>query len=102
MSQIEDMPRLIAIENGERLAATFSQSEINRRLGGVLDHAQENRLDAVLFTSYHNVNYHADFLYCAFGRSFGVLVTADNSTLISANIDGGQPWRRNPDNVVYT
>ncbi|MBT4016841.1 MAG: M24 family metallopeptidase [Alphaproteobacteria bacterium] len=96
------MPRLIAIENGERLAATFSQSEINRRLGGVLDHAQENRLDAVLFTSYHNVNYHADFLYCAFGRSFGVLVTADNSTLISANIDGGQPWRRNPDNVVYT
>jgi creatinase len=102
MSQIEDMPRLIAIENGERLAATFSQSEMDRRLNGVRGHAQENRLDAVLFTSYHNVNYHADFLYCAFGRSFGVLVTADNATLISANIDGGQPWRRNPDNVVYT
>jgi creatinase len=102
MSQIDDMPRLISIENGDRLTATFSQSEIDRRLNGVRAHAQENSLDAVLFTSYHNVNYHADFLYCAFGRSFGVLVTSENSTLISANIDGGQPWRRNPDNVVYT
>jgi creatinase len=102
MSQIDDMPRLINIENGERLPATFTDTEMNRRLEGVRQHMDEAQLDAVLFTSYHNVNYHADFLYCAFGRSFGVLVTTDRSTLISANIDGGQPWRRNPDNLVYT
>jgi len=102
MSLPEDMPRLIQIENGDRLASTFSQVEMKRRLDGVRAHMAEANLDAVLFTSYHNVNYHADFLYCAFGRSFGVLVTQDRSTLISANIDGGQPWRRNPDNVVYT
>ncbi len=102
MSNIDDMPRLITIDNGERLPATFSQAEMDRRLAGVRGHMAEVNLDAVLFTSYHNVNYHADFLYCAFGRPFGVVVTADDSTLISANIDGGQPGRRSPDNLVYT
>ncbi len=102
MSNIDDMPRLITIDNGERLPATFSPAEMDRRLAGVRDQMAEANLDAVLFTSYHNVNYHADFLYCAFGRPFGVVVTADDSTLISANIDGGQPGRRSPGNLVYT
>jgi creatinase len=97
-----EMPSLITIENGDRLPSTFSAAEMSRRVEGVRGHMAENNIDAVLFTSYHNVNYHADFLYCAFGRPFGVVVTADRSTLISANIDGGQPWRRNPDNLVYT
>jgi len=97
-----EMPSLITIENGDRLPSTFSAAELLRRIEGVRGHMAENDIDAVLFTSYHNVNYHADFLYCAFGRPFGVVVTGDRSTLISANIDGGQPWRRNPDNLVYT
>ena len=97
-----DMPSLITIDNGERLAATFSAAEMDRRLDGVRGHMAGHDIDAVLFTSYHNVNYHADFLYCSFGRAFGVVVTPDRTTLISANIDGGQPARRNPDNLVYT
>jgi len=97
-----DMPSLITIDNGERLAATFSAAEMARRLDGVRAHMAGHDIDAALFTSYHNVNYHADFLYCAFGRPFGVVVTPERATLISANIDGGQPARRNPDNVVYT
>jgi len=97
-----EMPSLITIENGDRLPSTFSAAEMSRRIEGVRGHMAENDIDAVLFTSYHNVNYHADFLYCAFGRPFGVVVTSERSTLISANIDGGQPWRRNPDNLVYT
>jgi len=48
-------------------------------------------LDCVLFTSYHNINYFADFLYCAFGRSYGLVIDADKATTVSANIDGGQP-----------
>jgi creatinase len=63
----------------------------------------ERGVDAALFTSYHNINYYSDFLYCAFGRNYGLVVTPDSATTISANIDGGQPWRRSfGDNVVYT
>ena len=65
--------------------------------------AREN-IDAVLFTSYHNINYYADFLYCSFGRKYGLVVTPKKVVSISANIDGGQPWRRTVGdyNVVYT
>jgi creatinase len=60
-------------------------------------------IDAALFTSYHNINYFSDFLYCYFGRSFGLIVTQDTHVTISANIDGGQPWRRSfGENLVYT
>jgi creatinase len=60
-------------------------------------------IDAALFTSIHNVNYFSDFLYCAFGRPYGLVVTQDDATTISANIDGGQPWRRSfRQNLVYT
>ena len=65
--------------------------------------AREN-IDAVLFTSYHNINYYADFLYCSFGRKYGLVVTPKKVVSITANIDGGQPWRRTVGdyNVVYT
>jgi creatinase len=63
----------------------------------------ENGIDFALFTSYQNINYYADFLYCQFGRNYGLVVLPDSATSISANIDGGQPWRRTfGDNVVYT
>lgn len=57
----------------------------------VRGHMQTLSLDCVLFTSYHNINYFADFLYCAFGRSYGLVIDADKATTVSANIDGGQP-----------
>ena len=64
----------------------------------------QNNIDAAVFTSYHNINYYADFLYCQFGRRYGLLVDHDRFTLISAGIDGGQPWRRTfgGRNITYT
>lgn len=60
-------------------------------------------LDAALFTSIHNINYFSDFLYCTFGRTYGLVVTANRAVTISANIDGGQPARRTfGDNLIYT
>ena len=58
----------------------------------------------MLFSSYHNINYYGDFLYCSFGRFYGLVVTQEKVVSISANIDGGQPWRRTVGdyNVVYT
>jgi len=51
-------------------------------------------IDAVLFTSMHNINYYADFIYCAFGQNYDCVITSDELTTISVNIDGGQPGRR--------
>jgi len=63
----------------------------------------EAKLDAALLTSYHNINYFADFLYCSFGRRYGLVVTDKKAITISAGIDGGQPYRRTfGDNVTYT
>src|SRR5690625_5042688 len=60
-------------------------------------------VDVALLTSYHNVKYYSDFLYTSFGRSYALIVTQDEAITVSANIDGGMPWRRSvDDNVVYT
>ena len=60
-------------------------------------------IDAILFTSIHNINYFTGFVYCSFGRAYGLVVSEDRATTISANIDGGQPWRQSVgDQLVYT
>ena len=98
-----EMPRLIEIQNGDRAPGTFSDAEMKRRLSSLRKLMAERSMDAALFTSYHNINYYSDFLYCAFGRPYGLVVTQDAATSISANIDGGQPWRRtHGENVVFT
>jgi creatinase len=90
--------------NGEPVKPTFSAAEMQRRLDAIRAHMASAGVDAALFTSYHNINYYADFLYCQFGRRYGFLVDHDIATSISAGIDGGQPWRRTfgGRNVTYT
>jgi creatinase len=98
-----DRPQIISLPNGEKVTPMFSPREMDRRLANLRALMAELDVDAVLFTSYHNVNYYADFLYCSFGRPYGLIVTADGQTSISANIDYGQPYRRTyGENVVYT
>ena len=97
------MEQLKTIQNGERVRPTFSASEMNRRLEALRAHMTERQIDVCLFTSYHNIHYYSDFLYCSFGRLYGLVVTQEGQTTISANIDGGQPWRRTfGDNIAYT
>ena len=97
------MEQLKRIQNGEKVRPTFSADEMNRRLAALRTHMAEKQIDACLFTSYHNINYFSDFLYCSFGRNYGLAVTQESQTTISANIDAGQPWRRTfGDNLVYT
>ena len=97
------MEQLKTIRNGEKVRPTFSAGEMTRRLAALRAHMAARQIDACLFTSYHNINYFSDFLYCSFGRAYGLVVTQEGQTTISANIDGGQPWRRSfGDNVAYT
>jgi creatinase len=98
-----DRPRTLRIENGPKAEPTYSPQEMSRRLERLRDYMVREGMDAALFTSFHTINYFTDFLYCAFGRSYGLVVTQDRSTTVSANIDGGQPWRQSfGDCLVYT
>jgi creatinase len=91
------------LPNGEKVTPMFSPGEMDRRLSALRGLMEELHLDGVLFTSYHNINYYGDFLYCSFGRPYGLIVTPDGQTSVSANIDYGQPHRRTyGDNIVYT
>jgi creatinase len=98
-----EMERLKRIANGERVRGTFSEAEMARRQAGLRRILGELDLHAAILTSYHNINYYSDFLYTRFGRRYALVVTADRVTSVSANIDGGQPWRRTAgDNLIYT
>ncbi|MBL1377640.1 M24 family metallopeptidase [Zobellella iuensis] len=98
------MPNTLSIPNGEKVRGMFSREEMLSRQQKLRQYMAANEVDAVLFTSYHNINYFSDFVYCRFGRDYGLAVTQDIHTTITANIDGGQPYRRNAlgDNLVYT
>ncbi|MCP4329090.1 MAG: M24 family metallopeptidase [Alphaproteobacteria bacterium] len=98
-----DMKDLKTIHNGDKVTPTFSAEEMAARLARLRAHMADADIDAVLFTSIHCINYYSDFLYCSFGRPYGLVVTQDKSTTLSANIDGGQPWRRTfGDNLIFT
>ena len=98
------MPKTLQIKNGEKVTPTFSAQEYANRQAKLRAYMARHGIDAAVFTSYHNINYYSDFLYCAFGRHYGLVVTQDKVVTISANIDGGQPWRRTvgTENIVYT
>ncbi len=97
------MENIIKIRNGEKPTPTFSAGEMASRQDKLRALMAKKNVDAVLFTSYHNINYYSDFLFCSFGRPYGLVVTSDKAVTITANIDGGQPWRRTfGDNVIYT
>lgn len=98
------LPSLIEIPNGEKVIPTFSDFEMRGRLEKLRNYMAKNNIDAVILTSYHNINYYSDFIYCKFGRDYGLVITQEKFTTVTANIDGGQPYRRNRlgDNIVYT
>ncbi|MDP6728232.1 MAG: aminopeptidase P family N-terminal domain-containing protein, partial [Gammaproteobacteria bacterium] len=98
-----NMPRTKLIPNGNNIDHTFSDAEYICRQTCLRKHMAANNIDAVIFTSIHCINYYSDFLYCSFGRPYALVLTHDKATTVSANIDGGQPWRRTfGENLVYT
>jgi creatinase len=89
--------------NGKSPKPTFSAVEMQRRQDTIRGWMAKSNVDACLFTSYHNICYLADFLYCYFGRKYGLVITQTAATTVTAAIDGGQPARRTfGGNVTYT
>ena len=96
-------PNTYRLHNGEKATAQFSTIEYETRLAGLRAIMAAAGVQAVIFTSMHSIAYYSGFLYCAFGRPYGLVVTATENVTISAGIDAGQPWRRSfGDNITYT
>ena len=93
MPQLASRPDFFVRHDGEK-SLPFSTDEYARRLGNLRRIMDEHELPAVLLTSMHGIAYHSGFLYCSFGRPYVCVVTPDTCTVVSANIDGSQPWRR--------
>ncbi len=102
MSQLQ-RPEFFELHNGDKANLPFSDAEYEIRLGKLRALMAGNNIEAMLLTSMHNIAYYSGFLYCSFGRPYACVVTAERCVTISANIDGGQPWRRcYGDNLIYT
>lgn len=98
-----ELLRLQKMHNGEKAVATFSAAEMTRRQDGLRSILAELKLDAAVLTSYHNICYFSDFMFCYFGRRYAFVVTDEKALSVSAGIDAGQPWRRTfGDNITYT
>lgn len=99
----EDMVHVTKWHNGEKRWSPFSASEFDRRQNALRAWMASNQIDAALLTSYHNICYYSGFLYCYFGRKYGLVIDQNAATTVTAAIDGGQPWRRtHGDNITYT
>ncbi len=97
-----DRPQQYRFHQGEK-QLPFSSDEYDARLAGLRAIMREQGIDACAFTSMHNIAYYSGFLYCSFGRPYGLVVTSTDSVTISAGIDAAQPWRRcHGDNITYT
>ncbi len=98
-----DRPEFYRFHNGEKARLPFADTEYQARIKGLRARMEEAGVNAAVFTSMHNIAYYSGFLYCAFGRPYGLLVTETEAVTISAGIDAGQPWRRSfCDNITYT
>lgn len=97
-----ERPEQYRFHQGDRVLP-FAASEYDARLAGLRKIMADAGVDAAVLTSMHNIAYYSGFLYCSFGRPYGLVVTASQSVTISAGIDAGQPWRRcHGDNITYT
>jgi creatinase len=97
-----ERPEFYRFHQGDRVLP-FAASEYNARLAGLRRIMQDAGITACVLTSMHSIAYYSGFLYCSFGRPYGLVVTMSDSVTISAGIDAAQPWRRcHGDNITYT
>ena len=97
-----DRPEFYRFHQGEK-TLPFAPAEYEARLALLRADMAERGVSACVLTSMHNIAYYSGFLYCAFGRPYGLVVTATDSVVISAGIDAAQPWRRaHGDAITYT
>ena len=81
-----ERPQHYRFHQGQK-ALPFTADEYEARLAKLRTSMAEKGIDACVLTSMHNVAYYSGFLYCAFGRPYGLVVTAEDNITFSAGID---------------
>ena len=56
---------------------------MDRRLNRIRSHMEKDGIDACVFTSYYNMYYFSEFLYCSMGRQFAMIVTDEKAITIT-------------------
>ncbi len=103
MTTTTPRPDFYRYHNGVKAPLPFAEAEYEARLTELRERMDAAGATAAVFTSMHNIAYYSGFLYCSFGRPYGLVVTETECVTISAGIDAGQPWRRSfADNITYT
>ena len=96
-------PEMYRYHNGQKAPLPFATEEYEARLTELRARMEAAGAQVAVFTSMHNIAYYSGFLYCSFGRPYGLVVTETDCVTVSAGIDAGQPWRRSfADNITYT
>ena len=96
-------PEFFQLQNGSKAKLPFSDTEYENRLSRLRTLMDDAGVEAMVLTSMQNIAYYSGFLFCSFGRPYACVVTAKRCVTVSANIDGGQPWRRcYSENLIYT
>ncbi len=100
---VNERPAFHPVRSAAKAPLPFAGAEYDARLAGLRATMQAQGVTACILTSMHNIAYYAGFLYCAFGRPYGLVVTETEAVTISAGIDAAQPWRRSHgDSLTYT
>ena len=78
-----ERPRSYRFHQGDRVLP-FPPEEYEARLEGLRALMAEAGVEVAVLTSMHGIAYYSGFLYCAFGRPYGLVVTPTESVTISA------------------
>jgi len=89
--------------DGDKAVLPFAPEEYEVRLKRLRATLAEAGVEAAVLTSMQAVAYYSGFLYCSFGRPYGLVVNARDAVVVAAGIDAGQPWRRSHgDAITYS
>ena len=76
-------PDMYRFHNGTKSPLPFDTAEYEARLEELRERMDAAGATAAVFTSMHNIAYYSGFLYCAFGRPYGLVVTETDCVTIS-------------------
>ena len=65
-------PDFFRLKNGKKVKLPFSEDEYNNRLIKLRSVMVKKKLDMIILTSMHNIAYYTGFIYCSFGRPYGL------------------------------
>ena len=72
MADLQNRPAFFTRHDGGKAKLPFSNAEYDARLARLRAMMATRDIPVVLLTSMHNIAYYSGFLYCAFGRPYGV------------------------------